>query len=220
MATKRKINKKSVKKVASSCKVCKHEHIVEIETALVVHNKPSREVEKMIKDNGWEPVSYVTLLTHLKEHVDTKRELVLKYLEEKKQILERELAPADDPEVDELSIRLSALKKLDSSIFEANALLVQSSKALQEQLALRVETPDKYGNKTKSSARGETDKKRAYVPIQRDLVALYKNASEELRMTIKQKLEALGVDSDSRNADSITSLVDLVIDQSVKDKDE
>lgn len=216
--------KKNSKIKNTTCKVCRHEHIVEIETALVINKLPSREVEQMIKDNGWEPVSYVTLLSHVRDHVDTRRELILRYLDEKRQMLDNALSVEDDPETDEMMVRLNELKKLDQSIHEATILLKQSSKALQEQLALRVESKDKNG-KTKSGStvvgtdRKAATEKRAYVPIQRDLISLYKGASEELRMTIKTKLDTLGIDADSKKADSMETLVDLILEKSSSEKE-
>ena len=206
-------------KVMPNCKVCRHEHIVEIETAMLIHKLPSREVEKMIKDNGWEEVSYPTILNHMNKHVDSRRELILRYLEEKRQILDNALTIEEDPETDEMMVRLNELKKLDSSIHEAMILVQQSSKALQEQLALRIEHPDKK-NKTKTGNKltgvdgKDPDRRRTYVPIQRDLISLYKGASEELRMTIKTKMDTLGIDAESRKANNMETLVDLIMEKS------
>ena len=221
MATK---GKKKVQGGANNCKVCKHEHIVEIETAMIIKKMPSREVEKMIDDNGWEPISYPTILNHMKNHVDSKRELILRYLDEKRQILDNALSVDDDPETDEMIVRLNELKKLDVSIQEAMILVRQSSKALQEQLSLRVQHPDKNnktktGNKLTGSDGKDPDTRRSYVPIQRDLIALYKGSSEELRMTIKTKMDTLGIDAESRKASNIETLVDLIIDKSKTDEE-
>lgn len=212
--------KLKTKTKGTQCKVCNHAHLVEIETALLIEGKPSREVEQMIKDNNWEPVSYVTLLTHMKEHVDAKRELVLKYLHEKRQILDGQLTVQEDPEKNEMELRLNELKKLDRSIFEAEILVHQASKALQEQLALRVETeaeaklkPGSNKSKVVGVDRKEADKKKAYVPVQSVLVQLYKNASEELRQTVKTKLDVLGIDSESKKANSMETLVDLILEK-------
>lgn len=208
--------KKSTK--GTACKVCNHAHLVEIETALLIDGKPSREVEQMIKDKGWEPVSYVTLLTHMKEHVDAKRELVLKYLDEKRKILQGELTIEEDPEKDEMAVRLNELRRLDRSIQEADILVRQASKALQEQLALRVETESEAKGKGKQSNvvgtdRKPADKKKAYVPLQTALVGLYKSASEELRQTVKTKMEVLGIDSEGKKATSMETLVDLILEK-------
>lgn len=207
------------------CKVCNHEHVIEIETAMLIEKKSSREVEQMIIDEGWEKVSYVTLLKHMKDHVDEKRELILKYLYEKKAIIEAQVELGEDAEVDEQSIRLGALKNLDRSIYEANILVRQASQAIQEQLALRVETADeakgKYGkSKVVGVDRKESDKKKAFVPLQSSLVQLYKVASEELRQTTKTKIEMLGIDSESRKATSMETLVDIVMAQSKYEEDE
>lgn len=221
-----KIQKPKMKKYrepTGNCKVCRHEHRLEIETAMLVECKSSRETEKMIKDNGWEEVSYATILNHMNNHMDAKRELIVKYLYEKKQLLEGNMT-MEDPEVDEMQVRLNELRRLDASIQEASILVRQSSKVLQEQLSIRVEQPDK-NNKTKSGAKvtgpdgKDPDRKRFYVPIQRDLVALYKSASEELRMSMKTKLDLLGIDANSRKADSMETLVDLIMETDEDEKE-
>lgn len=217
----REMAKKDKKTKAVACKVCAHKHRIEIETALVIHSKTSRAVEKMIKDHHWEPVSYVTLLKHMQEHVDPKRELVLAYLEDKRRIIEAQddlIDIGDDPEIDEQAIMLNSLRHLDASIIESSVLIQQASKAMREQLALRVETIDeaKTGKTAKASRivgvdRQPSDKKKAYVPLQGVLVQLYKAAAEELRQTTKTKIEILGIDADGRQAKSMETLVDLVM---------
>lgn len=213
----KKINKKKVVKDKNlTCKVCRHDHVLEIETAMLIEKLPSREVSKMLEDNGWEPVSYPTILSHMKNHVDGKRELTVRYLDDRRRLLEGANEDGENPEVDEMAVRLKELKNLDMSIHEARILLKMSSKELQNQMSLRLQHPLKNG-KTKSGKKvtgsdgNDPDVKHSYVPVQRDLISLYKGASEELRKTIETKLTTLGIDAASRTADNMESLLDIIL---------
>lgn len=213
---------KTKAKLNANCKVCNHKHRVEIETALLIDGKASREVEQMLKDNNWETVSYPILLRHMKEHVDERQELIIRYLNEKRILMEGAIAMGEDPEIDEMSIRLSSLKHMDKSIQEASILVKQSAKALREQLALRVESPDEIKGKKKTGGqvvgvdRKQADAKKAYVPIQSALIQLYKASSEELRQTIKTKIDTLGIDNESKRTDKMATLVDLIMENKNK----
>lgn len=208
-----------------ACKVCNHPHILEIETASIIDLKSSRQIAEMILENGWEPVSYVTIVKHLNEHITDKRRLVIAYLDQKRKILEGELSiNEEDIEKNEFEIRLGSLQRLDKSESIASILVEQAGKALMEQLSLRDEIQD-GPKKNPNSRRGRPPKKiktvgvdrkpadirKGYVPLQKDLIMLYKNASEELRQTIREKLNVLGIDSNSKAADNTASLVDLIM---------
>jgi len=206
-----------------TCKVCNHSMVLEIEMAMLAEKKSSREVAKMVLDAGGESVSYLTILTHMQRCVDEKRELIVKYLYEKRCLIESRIQEINDNyEIDEQAIQLAALKNLDASIFEASILIRQSSKALQEQLALRViQNDDNKDEKVKVLGvdRQPADLKKSYVPVQQTLVTLYKAASEELRQTTKAKIEILGIDAESRKSSSIESLVDILLLNDAEDEE-
>lgn len=207
------------------CKVCNHDHVLDIEMMFLVQKLTSREVEAEIKRNGWKPfISYVTLLKHMREHVDDKRELFIKYVAGRQDIADT-IEQAKLEGLDEQAIQLQALRLLDTSIMESSILQKMSSEAIQEQLSLRVETeaeakkPGKPVQKVVGRDRKDPDKKRAYVPLQQVLVQLYKASAEEMRQTVKTKMDILGVDAQSRSAKAVETLADVVMARMAPNQD-
>lgn len=211
--------KRGRKKTDGTCIVCHNKYRAEIEIMMLIENKTSREVEKAIKENGWGHASYVTLLKHMREHVDVKREVTLHYLNEKKQLLEDAGKKENDsPGMDELQVKLSALGKLDRSISDAEALRRGAAILLQEQLKTRIETgangKTKNGGKVVGVDRRKADNEHSYAPIQDSAVRLYKVASEEMRQNIDTKMRTLGLDVNTREQDRTQTLVDIILEAS------
>lgn len=224
---------KGNKEKVSGCIVCSHPHLIEIETASIMKQMSGRAIEAMINENGWPPVSYVTILKHMNNHIDDRRILFIKYLYEKNNIAisdeERKMLEQGEYEINETAVRLAALNKLDPAIIEASILLKASSAAIQEQLALRVETGKeakagdtrnatkvKNGSRVVGVDRKPADKEKAYVPLQGQLVTLYKSSSEELRQLIKTKIDILGSQSNYKEAATQETLVDLLVSERQK----
>lgn len=225
MASKVKKTNKIVKNnKKSSCKVCNHEHLIEIDTWLSIDDLPSREVSERISNRGWEPISYVTLLSHKKEHINQRRHLMLMYIADKQKQQNDALNTDELPTENEFQIRLAEVKRIDSVISQSHILAVQSAKVLREQLNTRIEQAHKTAagkEKKMTDSKGHEIKERPqYVPIQKDLVHLFKVASEELRMSQKTKFDILGIDSDARQADAAGTLVELVMQKKAEEEQE
>jgi hypothetical protein len=190
-----------------SCKVCESQNRLEIEIWKLVDGLSPRPIEDKLYEEKGEEISHATINTHFRDHVDKKRELTVKYMAHKRAIADG--TAIDDS--DETGIKLKELNRLDDSIGEAHILVQAASREIRNQLKMKIAktTTSVKGSKIKLS--DENGNLVTYTPLQQVLVQLYKTASEELRQSVKTKMEILGVDSASRAVDTQSTLVDLIM---------
>ncbi len=199
------MNNRTVKN-SDTCKLCNHEMRLEIETKKIVDGLTLRELSEYIKDVSPDnTVSTATLSRHFDKHVNKKWELKIRYLAEKK----KEVDSIEEGMTDEVSVQLKELKHLDSSIKEADLLVKSAALELKRQMSIRIpkqiKLKDDKGKETGQIF--EYDK----VEVSHSVVQLYKGASEELRMTVKTKMEILGIDPRTKQADAVVTLVDAIM---------
>ena len=195
------------KNTNTNCKVCNHSLRLEIEILRITENKTWREIQDYVSDNTPdEPLSHSTIARHFEKHVDTKREVQIRYLAEKRKIANGE---EPDPQ-DEVGVKLKELRHLDSSIKEAHDLVKAAGMEVRRQLSIRI--PKQV--KLKDGDGKDTGKVMQYdkVEVSHAVVQLYKSASEELRQTAKTKMELLGIDNKTKNTnDAVSTLVDAIM---------
>lgn len=193
----------------ATCKLCNHEYRIEIETKIIVEEKSYREVYIWLNDISKKlSISRATMSRHMRNHVDAKREVQIRYLADRAK-LKDEVTEGVSSEVSE---KLSTLKKLDRSINEANELVVAASHELKRQLKIKIPRQIKI----KDDKGKDTGKVFKYdkVEVSHSVVQLFKGAAEELRQTSKTKMEILGIDAKTKATDSIATLVDMIVSES------
>ena len=191
---------------SESCKLCNHDLCIEIETLKIVEGKSYRQLVKYIETVSHEnKVSLSTIQRHFEKHVDNKREVQVRYLAERKKIVEETEAGVSS----EVGVKLKELKHLDASIKEAHFLVCAAALEIRRELGIKIprcaRIKDERGKDT-----GEV-KRYDKVEVSHSVVQLYKGASEELRQSAKAKMEILGFDSKTKQADAVTTLVNVLM---------
>lgn len=94
----------------NKCKVCNHQHRMEIEQMLIIKGMSGRKVEEYLLDNEWEPVTYATIIKHRNTCIDKQRELKIRYEYENSRLTEMKengtLTSDYLVEIDEVAIKL------------------------------------------------------------------------------------------------------------------
>ena len=189
-----------------ACKVCNHEMRDEIEIQKIVYKMSFNKLRDLVAARDPEGVmSTESMRRHFERHVDEKREIQVRYMEEKR--LNEDTSKYDlSPE---MNVRLIELRNLDKTINESTELAMAARLELKRQLSIRVpkftKIKDRNGEDT-----GEVflyDK----VEVSHSVVQLFKASAEEVRQASKAKREILGMDSKVKAADAVTTLADMLI---------
>ena len=200
-----------------ACKLCKHPMRDEMETQKIIYGKSATFIRDAIKarmpDNC---MSVESVRRHFDRHVDEKREVQIRYMEEKR--LNEETSSVDiSPE---LNIKLVELRHLDKTIHESSELAQAAALELKRQLKIRIPKYAIVKNKDGSRRRHPDPNTGEYVDevfcydkveVSHSLVQLFKTAAEEVRQGSKAKREILGMDAKTKGADAITTLADVLL---------
>lgn len=189
-----------------ACKVCNHEMKDEIEIQKICYKKSYNFIRDMIVKHDPEGVmSTEAIRRHFDRHVDDKREIQIRYMEEKR--LNEDTSKYDvSPE---MNVRLIELRNLDKTINESTELAMAASLELKRQLQIKVPKHAKIKNEFGE----DTGKVFLYdkVEVSHSVVQLFKAAAEEVRQASKAKREILGMDAKVKAADAVTTLADMLI---------
>lgn len=207
----------------NACKLCNHVMRDKVETAKICYGKSIYSLRDMIVAECPDDVmSTESIRRHFDRHVDEKREIQVRYLEEKR--LNQATSALDV--TPELNIKLVELRHLDKTICESSELCSAAALELKRQLAIKV---PKYATlKDENGApieitdpkTGKTYAKQfAYdkVEVSHSVVQLFKSAAEEVRQASKAKREILGMDAKTKTADAMTTLADALISMDEED---
>lgn len=209
--------------IVNSCKLCNHVMRDKIETAKICYGKGFTALRDMlVAETPEEPISTESLRRHFDRHVDEKREIQIRYLEEKRLNKDTDAMNITP----ELNIKLVELRHLDKTIQESSDLCSAAALELKRQLAIRIpkyaplKNPDGTPHMVKVPSTGEwINGSFAYdkVEVSHSVVQLFKGAAEEVRQASKAKREILGMTAEVKAADAMTTLADALISMDEED---
>lgn len=171
---------------SARCRVCNSPHRAQIEDWIAEGLSP-REIAVRLAAFG-ESLSHVAIWRHKTQHFDVRAEAALKYAQK-----QRELSEAERARLAEAQARLDkAAERRVSDVERLDDLIARNDELHRRALAWAeaiVEARDK---------------------LPKALVDLIAATGSEVRQAIRTKLDLLGDDPASRQADAIQTLVDLV----------
>ena len=170
------------------CKVCNSPHRAQIERWAKEDGLSFREIERRLADLG-EVISNPAIGRHFREHFDVPSAVREQY-QKSREVMQ-----------DTVKKRLSDLEILDD-IIQGNSTLHQQTTAWLTDI-LKVQN--------------ESEGKKPAPRPPMTLVTLHEKTASESRQAIKIKLELLGEDPESKKADAVQSLVDMVMTASEDD---
>lgn len=209
----------------NACKLCNHIMRDEIEIQRICYGKGYPKLRDIIVAKcPDDAMSIESIRRHFDRHVDEKREIQIRYMEEKR--LNQDTNPLDvSPE---LNIKLVELRHLDKVIAESSELTSAAALELKRQLSIKVpkyvllRNPNGTKHMVKDPQTGDYiqgtfnyDK----VEVSHSVVQLFKSAAEEVRQSSKAKREILGMDAKVKAADAMTTLADALVSMNDDEED-
>ncbi len=171
---------------STRCKVCNSPNRVRVEEWSKKEGLSPRAISARLASEFGDVVSHKAVWKHLKDHFDVKAEARDLYEKSKENM--GEIARA----------QVSEVQEIDAAMIRAATLNRKVTAVLDGML------PD-------GKTEGDDSRRAAALRIPRSLVELYTSTSAELRQHVRQKQELLGDDPESKKADAVLSLVDLVL---------